>query len=403
MLTFNDTSLIGNYVKQLLHTFNLPVAKVMNSEYESNKNLDGFLFIDKNRYYRKGQHSYPYKFGMKLDNITKNCKVDNLIYDSYTHNYLGEYLRFIRDYKKLNLMSMYNCFTNEIVNNLELEIKLTSTTQEPRVIQFNSDDSAYKIYAVPVKFSEVYTIAIDSDTPIYMCSGFYKERFIPISVPNIPQETIMVTTSTQFSEPFVYDKLNKYKKSTISKELLDKESCLKLFIKVPVTSNSSIVILEGDYRSNNDKQIVEDPIKHTANNYSVVNKNLKNDNETLTYSDDINYISSCQLLEMNTGTHYMVADRLIEYLIGNTIDKMTKIQQDIKALQLLLNNKYNYTIQTVGNWDNTMRDLLYRVALHNDLVNTENDILGYFDKDVEHELPDIDAYKDDNKNLEEYK
>ena len=50
-----------------------------------------------------------------------------------------------------------------------------------------------------------------------------------------------------------------------------------------------------------------------------------------------------------------------------------------------------------------MRDLLYRVALSKNLIDTKTDILGYVVKDIEDVLPDIDAYKDDNRNLEEYK
>lgn len=61
-----------------------------------------------------------YREGSAKHLFTKTLEIRNNRYDSYTHYYLGEYLRFLRDYNQLDLMSLYNCFGNERVDNLRV-------------------------------------------------------------------------------------------------------------------------------------------------------------------------------------------------------------------------------------------------------------------------------------------
>ena len=71
-----------------------------------------------------------YSFGDRIPNITKNLKIRNVVYDSYTHKYLGDYLRFIRDYTGLDLMPLYNCFSNEVLNSSVISFsKLSNDSQ----------------------------------------------------------------------------------------------------------------------------------------------------------------------------------------------------------------------------------------------------------------------------------
>jgi hypothetical protein len=66
------------------------------------------------------KHSHSYTYGDKLLNYTKNLYITNNVYDSYTHEYLGDYLRFKRDYLDINLMPLYNCFSNRTCDKLDL-------------------------------------------------------------------------------------------------------------------------------------------------------------------------------------------------------------------------------------------------------------------------------------------
>jgi hypothetical protein len=195
-----------------------------------------------------------YSYGQKILNYTKNLKINSNIYDSYTHEYLGDYLRFQRDYYGLNLMSLYNCFSNRACDKLNLKWSLDTTT-----VTFNTTDTDYKIYMLPVKLFQTYTIAIDSSQPIELCCGVYsdyqdsREKFN-----SIPQYTYKKVTHSVFSQPFIFDllaynkdeKLNTLVESLNENEkieLAQNEGDLKLFIKVPVNNTSTIVVLEGDY------------------------------------------------------------------------------------------------------------------------------------------------------------
>jgi hypothetical protein len=63
----------------------------------------------------------------------------------------------MRDYFLIDLMGAYNCFSNSIIDDLSFKI----TLDENRKIIFDTNDSQYKFYAVPVRLFNTYTIAID--------------------------------------------------------------------------------------------------------------------------------------------------------------------------------------------------------------------------------------------------
>lgn len=100
MFNFESQHILTGYIKQLLASFNLP--KYINEE-------EGYIITK----------DYNYYYNKPVKNYTKNLQVQNNIYNSYTHEYLGDYLRFQRDYNHLDLMPLYNCFSNKLVSNLK--------------------------------------------------------------------------------------------------------------------------------------------------------------------------------------------------------------------------------------------------------------------------------------------
>jgi hypothetical protein len=174
---------------------------------------------------RKNKRTNPihYDYGTKLLNYTKNLVVKNNVYDSYTHEYLGDYLRFQRDYNNLDLMPLYNCFSNRACENLiikgeistviDRKVKVNATTAHTTTynttFEFNTKDPNYKIYMMPIKMFKTYTIAIDSDQPVEFCCGIYGNYQDTRSKFNaLPMLTYQRVNQSQFTKPFLYTKLS---------------------------------------------------------------------------------------------------------------------------------------------------------------------------------------------------
>lgn len=203
MEKFNNTTLFTGYLKQLLHDFNLPKIKVYTKKYRKyfeaegkespeiietrTTHVDNALKLNHLRYVpyikddviqeyidgewkivgtgdAKAGHAHHYTYGKKMLNYTKTLKINNNIYDSYTHEYLGDYLRFKRDYQNIDLMPLYNCFSDRLCPSYTKKI---STSKISTTISTTDPDSKdYKIYMLPIKLFQQYTIAIDCDTGV---------------------------------------------------------------------------------------------------------------------------------------------------------------------------------------------------------------------------------------------
>lgn len=478
MLSFNNDHIFTGYLKQLLSSFNLPACKVYTKEYieyyekygkEDPRIIKSFNDINDTRLairvnYLKNDELYHY-----LSNYSENIKSDSAVwkkssnlyyapeksifgltrnlyspgisYDTKTHEYLGDYLRFMRDYYNINLMSLYNCFTDKIYSNIYFNFKLASGTK----VLFNAQEPEYKLYALPVKLFADYTIAIDCDQGIEMFCGLYSTDLdMSRRAEDLAARTYQRINKTLFRQPFLYDKLNishwleeddfTYRSNNREAirtdrftrwDIVNREKDLKLFIKIPVSCKSSVTILEGDYRSYNDVKYM--PVAYKADN-TPFNANIdpedaeiknvvwtyKNNRCVLNFNkkDKLNLnnstfkpISKLQLLAFNTGESYPFSDRLVEYLCGSAVMPIDEIPDNIKRVQKVMQeNGYYFKID--GLWENKMQYILYDYIMNSGPVKVENgkivdkrkgyhktighsskstlyDVLGYADKDVE--------------------
>ena len=335
-----------------------------------------------------------YTYNLKIRNYTKNLKIQNNVYDSYTHEYLGDYLRFQRDYRNINLMPLYNCFSNTLCPRLNINFDVVEdvidgatnkVTKKGYVAKFDTRETNYKIYMIPIKLFQKYTIAIDCFTDVEVCCGFYGKYQYGSAYDTVAEDTYRCFNSLLFNKPVLYDPmvgLKKYLDPRHPLEIAQHETDLKLFIKLPISNKSSIVILEGNYTEYTPSTIIKySPAKDddfiTVNNHTQVNfdgdldENIKH------------LVTPLQLLAQNTGISYPFADRLIEYLVGNAVTPVDDISDNIKRAKKVINAKTNALRDDEGVWEEIMQLILYNYASNNFNVRINHDILGYVDKDTE--------------------
>ena len=445
MFTFDSNHIFTGYLKQLLGTFPLPTCKVYTTEFIQHKDRTGkedprvlastkLLGLDRpgmSINYVKDNSIYQYRWNSRrltnisnsdfswvkmmpgiyeddkaVVNFTRTLKSSGSLYDTKTHEYLGEYLRFLRDYHGINLMSLYNCFSNQIYNNISFKIAApTKLVQDPAFpddpekqvaitvgpeIVFNSYDPKYKIYALPVKLFEKYTIAIDSPHGYELCCGFYNTTFDNSArARDLVSRTYQRVRQSIFGAPIVYDKLAVehwsfeaefvpdadgilpiLNKNIISRlDIAQQESDLKLFIKIPTSCASSITVLEGDYTGFNDCSYTPH-VMQLSNGKRVLNWQYRQNHFIVNAKPEVRGkkvninttpftpISKIQLLAFNTGISYPFADRLVEYLVGSAITPLDPISDNVRRAQKVMNDNGIY-FEMDGIWEQKMQKFIY--------------------------------------------
>ncbi len=486
MLQFNNNHIFTGYLKQFLSSFNLPTCKIYTAEFEKFYTEHGYedprviessapivisstanrkrpaigitylkdgsaqqycwdtsdwnasLDLDQNKIVKYWQSKQTLHYnGNKILGLTKTLKNPTTLYNYQTHEYLGNYLRFLRDYENINLMSMYNCFSNRLCNNIKLRLAINGA----QTLNVNSYDTNYKIYMLPVKLFENYTIAIDCYQGAELFCGFYNEKLdTSIKALDLIKRTYQKVPKALFNQPFIYDKLtvdywnwHDENKQTIVKleapaigvfgtasstaikpprlfstdkilraEVAMRESELKLFIRVPASNTSSVVVLEGDYRNYNDSLYTVDDTHgwRYFSNSTITNfgtEKLCDCRGTCKYKGTCEYkkpceykgaceykkpslpdinsrefkpISKLQLLALNTGISYPFADRLIEYLVMNVIVPNDATPDNIKRLQKVMED-CGYSFQIDGIWEPKMQMILYDYLMNSGKFTAE--------------------------------
>ena len=459
MFRYNNTHIFTGYLKQLLSSVNLPTCKIYTQEftqyleqhgcedprilrsfnnigidrlatritYLKNNSLYYYLWnrdiadqeADLNKASWKKSAEVFYDGSKAIPGLTKTLNSSGSTYDTITHEYLGDYLRFLRDYHNINLMPLYNCFTDKIYNNIYFNFPINPNEQDLTKqipVSFNAQEPGYRIYAIPVKLFAEYTIAIDSTQSIEMFCGLYNTTLDTSSkARRLAAKTYKKVNKAIFNQPFLYDKLtianwpisddihdnSLYTNTFTHWDIAGRENDLRLFIKVPVSCKSSITILEGDYRTFNNSRYA--PIIYKANgevfnskadtpserhrtswayrqNHCAINfNNTKvNHDKQRNRGDGINLnnytikpISKLQLLAFNTGESYPFADRLVEYLSGSAITPLDDIPDNIKRTQRVMEQNKNY-FAIEGIWENKMQNIIYDYMINTGPVELED-------------------------------
>lgn len=399
MLKFNSRNIISGYIKQLLYNFNLPICRVFESEEECKNFLDSSattssspIFKDnyiaiirkykENRDYFVTIDSqtpeikplYIYRYNHFYPNLTKKLRLENDTYDSYTHTYLGNYLRFIRDYFDINLMSLYNCYNNETI------------------IQDN-----YKYLLIPIKYGATYTIFTEKNNIKYLVTNEVVDTKSTVNPTNLSSASKINNSyclSINIDKAPVMN-IDQDSVTQISKfGNLFKEENLKLIIQTNIEDESPIVVLEGDYTN------YKPYFTNYQLNYEKVSQDLKADYRwqekyAEIFKDNIgtyNFQLVNQLKRDNNN--YPIADRLIEYLLGNVITELDPISKNIIDAKKKLAYRYlGYNQAQIKNTDASFNimdrfKLLDAVSSNKYSKINDQDLLGYVDKDIESVLDD---------------
>ena len=405
---FKDT-LISRFIKRLLRATNIPLLHTIHRDSEI---IEGCLYLYENyvikcvqsgRFYVDPEEAlypgdqiypslflYPSKYlqadasGNRLPQgsyvlgkyqvvkyydendmqIHYNYHSKFMYYDSDTHQHLGEYLRYLKDRKNLNLMPYYNCFNNKLINRAYIRAR-----KNPNDRTFeNRGTNEYKLLAIPVKFGQTYTIAIDSNTPIQLRSMIYNDDAGCV-VKDIDKPTDQYEyysddiddyefiSSTNFIKPFI-----KTIPPARTQDLYAQEKNLYLIIQVAPENESAVTVLEGDY----------------INSWTKITSNAEY------YTQQFNYYKNISLLHFNSHKSYAFSDRLIEYLLLNVIDLTDTLDGNIKYVQELVENnietfKYPYK----GIWNDKIRLGLSEIEDEKLKTIFIRDLDGYLNKDID--------------------
>lgn len=332
----------------------------------------------------------PFTFGVFEPGISFRYLTKNRYYDSEDHKQLGKYLRCVRDLYSIDLMPFYNCFNNQLIN----DIVLTTNGYE---VESNSE---YKVLATPIKYNTTYTIAVDCAEEILIRPIVYSRVGIDKTSQTELDKVVKTTygrNMNSFKKPFTYSLtlVDDGKASTqeVIKYLKDRERDLYLLVQLPKNNTSSFVVLEGDYTS--------------VDAYKVFSSYVIKENETVfnNISDqalNTYLLSSLSLLRINDRNIYAFSDALVEYLLINVITSQENISQNILRVQNSLYPSILEESKRTSVWTDDLRKTVYRTYM--DSIREEPkyvkkyfgeaiDINGFVGKRVEDMLSSL-KYKD---------
>lgn len=318
-----------------------------------------------------------FSFGTYYSKFTEKFMSNNLYYDVDTHKQLGHYLRTYRDCFNIDLMPFYNCWCNEYVSGYFVTDK--------GVIE--GDNSQYKVAIVPIKFNKQYTIAADSTSPV-MISPVYLEnnQLIPAWSGSVSFDltkdlcsrngysNVHRELSCSFKQPFVVEIPN-HEGDSHAVVHQRNERYLYLLIQFMSTVDTTLIVLEGDYRNLSCTKIYNSEEKLDVEHDGVVTteKNIITPKEW-----DAMMLSNLDLLQLSSKEQRPFSNRLVEYLLENVITSRDEIALDIKIAQ-------RSRMEQSGIWSNNLRRLLYESYLLSRHTR-KIDITGYVDKDVENAI-----------------
>lgn len=305
-----------------------------------------------------------YIFGEDKTNLTKKHVISDTFYSRDVHKYLGEYLRCFRDIYDINLMSMYNCFTYDLIDGLSLN----DNPNRPYSLETRQN---YKVLSIPIKFNKKYTLVFDNAnyTLIYPMlltnSGLLNvgdDYIVDIDDFRTFKNYLKLQkiSSISFNNPYVFeikcDDINLYRL----------EKYLRLIIQLPSVNTSSIVVLEGDF-SSDCINIINGEFLDKISKQDIIDQALS---------------SKKKLTMFNDNTQYAYNDIIIQYLLQNVITNREYITDNIYEQQLKIDTFSPLSFDK-DLWSNQIRYAAYMSYMQSDYKYDKYDINGFIDNKME--------------------
>lgn len=390
MIKLNDNNIFIGHIKQLLKDFNLPSCTIITEDNADENFVSGKHYIKGSQLYLSdGEGSLvrkiTYNYGKKYLNLTSNLEINNMIYDRETHRYLGKYLRFLRDQKHVDLMSMYNCFDGETFSK-----NITITIGNDKEIVFKNDDN-YIVYQIPITLNSLNLKMFDGreiQLGVYIdANDTYVEGSTKKSCRDFVLEKTYKTMRT--TSIFKYDAL-----VTLLQSLKDPTSIKKDFILNNADKMYLLVkVLKSDLKS---IVILEDSKKYEY----VDSKSVWHGQEPSTTARGYYKLPVFPQLfsNENLDNNYLLADRLVEYLTENVICPLSNMHDINRFHAVVDENPTKLPIKSIdriyGYWTKSDTDnVIYLMQTNQDYIYNIYDMLGYVDKDIENlirkELDDV--------------
>lgn len=426
MQEFYTNTIESRFIKSLLANTYIPTVQVWKPGI---KLVKGFIYITKN-YILKALKDFPnvsdstvgprtetdntyfkiidtYIFGKFYKGITSNFISNNSLYDSETHYYLGEYLRAYRDLFDIDLMPYYNCWGGQYSDKIRLTKTFVEETSSYKYGLRKDNllyDDGLKTLLVPIKFNQLYTIYIDSNSSVKFYLAYCEGDVVIGEINNTALLNQLKKTNKDyisFEEAGLSFNNPKLFKIDINSSDSDNENSeagfykdyLTLIIQLPEINTSNVLVLEGDYK--------DIKVLNINNENNRVKRMIYDSNQFkyATTNDLKKYFSNSvpKLTQTFSGRNYAFSNRLIEYLLLNVISENDTISNNIEEIQNYIqssdnkrinNSIYNGPPLIKGIWDNNLRKYIYdevttRTFAKNKINGTVFDVNGFLDKDSE--------------------
>lgn len=389
---FNKISTESNFIKSLLANTYLPLVRTIR---EGDYITEGRLYILKCNVIKCIKSGYigsknilhntpiaewrtvgEYHFAEKNGKLCTNYVSNTGGYDNITHEKLGEYLRALRDMYELNLMPLYNCFSNRLFDAHLIKVKRKDW--EITNIIPTSARKETKIYKVPIRFNTDYTICMENVGLTTIAPAFIKNEHL-LSANNTQfGNNIDVTTKyiSMHSEQCIHNHANLTYRQPIKVRFNNRPETIKEDIEY-VDSND---INKSLNRQMLDAYFIYDPTitktnysSRTTTDYIVYFDNtIKQAKPTDAYNSDIRYYVQ-KVFEKNK---VYTLDELskLKYRLTKSVTKQFDITpEDCKLFDICEHNLY-MLIQVPSNFEGNI------TVIEGDYtdIQSDKDIVEYY-------------------------